>query len=600
MRAFLATLPVVVASWSVAAPADCDRIHEDRFEGGPCSEVFNVDVSVVTQDIVFTMNGDPPPASALENGEITLRNPDSGDVVLVGQSDAGNGEYSIRVIAGTYQAYWSLLNGGTVVPANQPGRLGEVIIDGSGPIAIDMTRVDTAGDITLDGGAPPTSEFESADIYLRNFAAGEAVWLGNTSDGGFSRLTVPGTYDIVYELSQGGLVIPLNRQGVVGTVAVPDETEIIIPLDVELRSGTISGDLRFNGQLPPDSLDDSGRIFFVDRVTGDDIQMGDTANGQYFARLLTGRYDVHYRAGTPGAVAAVNTDHRLIADYEVVEGSQTLDLDIPVVDLGLTVTINGEPPPASVYEDGWIILRDDATGDEAPIGRSSENGGLLSARVIPGEYAVYWDLDSGGATVPVNRRALIETVQVQFASPLAVDVPMVELGGAFLLNGKTPPVSNFESAEIRLVEPATGDEVPLGETADSDYLHNVFAGNYRIDYRLSAGGGQVPPNEHAQFGQVCVPSAESAQRDIHIRSTFIAGGFFFNGVAPPASVFETGRILLVDPVTGGELLLGNTHDLSFNREVLIGRYDVYYSLENGGSVAPRNSRAHVGTFYICP
>lgn len=595
---------LLLSPWLVAQaePLSCDRLHDDRFEGEPCTQNFNVDIPVVTQEIEFTINGNPPPASEYEKGEITLRNLDSGDVVVVGDSSSNQGEYSIRVIPGEYEAFWELTNGGSMVPVNRSGRIAAVVVDGGSPIQLDMTRVQIEGEFTLDGQSPPVSALESADILLHDARTGDRVWLGNTASGTYTRLTLPGEYDLVYELSQGGMVVPRNARAIVGAVSIPATTKIIVPVDIELQSGQVFGDIRINGGLPPSSTEDYGRIFFVDTRNGEATSLGNTLSGSYGGRLLTGTYDIHYRGATAGTVMPVNGNARLLAGYELLPGHHTLNLDIPVVDVDAAVTLNGAVPPASAFEDGWIVLRNGETGDEAPLGRSSENGGLLSARVVPGDYETFWDLDSGGALVPSNRRARLDSVQVPADSPLIIDIPVMELTGSYLLDGVSPPASHFENAHIRLAVPATGDSVYLGETADGDFQRRLVAGPYAVDYRLDAGGTQVPRNAHAVFGQVCVADVEggAVQRDINLPSAQIAGGFFFNGGLPPASEYETGRIFLVEAETGAEFAIGMTLEASFNARVLSGHYEVFYGLEAGGSLVPRNRRARVGTFRVCP
>lgn len=581
----------------------CDRLFDDRFLAPlQCAESFDVDIPAVTQDIVFTINGQPPPANAFETGIITLRNLETGDRVHVGESHENGGQYSIRVIAGQYQAFWGLENGGSIVPSNQSAVLGTFVVDGSVPLDIDMGMVTVAGSFTLDGGPPPESEFESARIALRNFQTGDEMFLGLTSDGSFQRQVVPGEYHIVYELSQGGLVVPKNAEAIVDTVTVPNAPEIVVSVDVELESGAIWGDVRFNGELPPDSSEDHGRIFFQNPDFGQAIPVGDTRNGTYGARLLTGSYDVYYRAVSPGGVAPVNTNARIMGGQMVSSGNQTLDVDIDVVDLEATITLNGETPPISVFEDGKITLRVDDTGDEALIGRTSDNEGMLSARVIPGAYAAFWDLNNGGSVVPANRRARLESVQVQQGVPLTIDVPMVQAAGDFFLNGEQAPGSAFESARIELGNRETDDEVFLGDTHNGSYLRRLIPGTYDVVYRLEAGGSSVPRNGHALFAEHCIPDigmASEVRRDVHMRAVWIAGGFYFNGDLAPASEFETGQIFLVDRITGDEVPVGDTKDGSFNIRVMPGEYEVFYSRESGGGLVPRNKRARVGSLDVC-
>lgn len=605
MRVYILALPGIAAFGLAAAAIDCDRLHHDRFEteAGMCSTSFSIDIPVVQQEVLFTINESSPPSTEFESGLLLLRDLDSGDEVVVGDSSSGDGQYSIRVIPGAYRAFWQFQAGGALVPMNAMGDLGGVIVDGQAPLEIDMTRVALEGEITLDGQAPPASDQATADLYLRNFLTGDAVLLGRTHWGNYSRLTVPGEYQLVYEVTQGGVIMPRNKQAVIATVEIPDLTEVIVPLDVDLRSGTVWGNVRFNGVAPPADLDDSGRIRFVDTQTGDSIMAGSTANGSYQVRVLTGTYDIVYQAHSPGAFAPVNSGAVLIEDFVVGEGSQQFDLDIEVVELETRVTLQGAVPPASALENGRILLQDPLSGDEALLGLSSENDGVLATRVIPGDYEVVWALENGGSMVPSNLRAVLQSVRVEAGVELDVDVPVTQVAGAFLLDGVPAPASFLETADIRLAGAQSPDSVFLGASMEGDYQRLIVPGHYRVDYRLVNGGSQVPRNEHSIFGEMCIPetvSPSAVSRDIHIRSSAIAGGFFMNGTAPPDTAYETGRVLLIDPVTGRETLVGETHTASFNIRVLPGHYEVYYALEAGGGFVPRNSRARVGTFRVCP
>lgn len=73
-----------------------------------------------------------------------------------------------------------------------------------------------------------------------------------------------------------------------------------------------------------------------------------------------------------------------------------------------------------------------------------------------------------------------------------------------------------------------------------------------------------------------------------IPSIEISGSFTLNGQPFPAIEFDDANISLRDRLTGAELVLGNTHDGSYTANIVPGHYDVIYSVETLGPVAPHN------------
>lgn len=562
-----------------------------------CDPSLDIDIAVVWAEAVVTLNGKTPPQNEQEEGLITLRNLTSGDVVPLGETSENGGSLDANAIIGSYAAFYSLRNGGSSVPANSAACLGTVVVDGSAPLAIDVPMVTVTGEFLLDGVPTPESELESADIFLRNPHTGDEVFLGNTSDGSYQRNIVPGTYNLVYELAQGGLVMPLNGEHVVALVTIPNAPEIVHTLDVELSSTLIGGGIFFNGEEPPPSTEDFGRIFYRDRVTHDEVLAGSTSSGLYSVRLLTGRYGVYYAAAETEAEAPVNTHARIIEEVIVLDPTQNQDVDIPVISVFATATLNGDSFPPSVLENGEIYLRNLGTGDEALLGLTSENGAHFRRKVIPGQYEVFWDIQNGGALVPRNKHALLGEIALPEDTGLEIDVPMVTFAGEFLLNEHPPPKSVLESAKIYLRNPRTGDEVLLGETKDHSFVVDMVPGDYDVVYELENGGSIVPINALHVIDYITVPDVGDAvvfDEDVKLRVVFVQGDIFVNGSKPPASALETGRILYRDTTAGDEIHVGDTADGSYSANLLVGTYDAFYSIDQGGSFVPLNSHAFLG------
>lgn len=616
MKACSVLSPLVLTVMAIAGPGQamsapqvdpalvCAFMFADRFEQPEpitgCNANFDVNVPSTWLDVQVTINGDPPPTSTFEDGEIWLRNFETGDVVYVGKSSTGNGLLGpIRLVNGSYDAVWTLDDGGGQVPVNSAAVVGSFVIEEDQLINVDVPLVTIAGAFTIDGEEPVDSPLSTARIYLRNPSSGDQVVLGELHQGSYLKNIVPGTYDVVYERTQG-IVLPANTNAIVDQVTIVYAPDIVQTVDVDLVSGFVSGDVRFDGQVPPDDDEDYGRIWFIDNETGDAIRTGDTRIGGHNARLLAGSYDAYYRAGSTGAVAPVNDNARIASDIDVESGGlHEVDLNIRVVDVEATVTINGQAPPASLLEMGWILLRREATGDQVFLGATHLNGGVLQARVVQGIYDVYWDLVNGGSVVPANRRArLFETGLRPPAAAFDVNIPMVVLEGDIRLNGLPP---NLGNGYLELDNRLTGDTVFLGESTDGSYERRMIPGFYDTVYRHDSGN-QVPQNSYAIVGESCVSKPEGAlelSRDIDLRSRVISGTISLDGQIPPASGFESGHIIFRDPLTGAESLVGETNNGTYSAHLLHGHYEVYYSLDAGGALVPINSHALVGELRVC-
>lgn len=584
----------------------CVFMFADRFEqpeaGGECDSNFDVNVPSAWIDVQVTINGDTPPLSDFEDGEIRLRNLATGDEVFVGESSTEDGLIGpIPVVTGNYDAIWSLQSGGSMVPVNTSAIVGSFVIEDDQQVNIEVPMVTVYGEFTIDGEVPADSPLSTARIYLRNESSGDELLLGEIHQGSFLRNVVPGTYDVVYERTQG-FVLPANTNAIVDQVTIANAPDIVQTVDVDLVSGHVSGDIRFDGQVPPNDNEDYGRIWFIDTETGDDILVGDSRNGTYGARLLAGSYDVHYRAGEAGAVAPVNENARILAGIEVAAGgSHDVDLNIRVVDVEAAVTINSQTPPASVLEFGNIIVRNEETGDQALLGETYLNGGVMQARVIEGIYDVFWELVNGGSTVPGNRRAKLFDVGLRSpAAALALDIPMVVLEGDIRLNGVAP--SDFHNGQLELGNRLSLDRVVLGDSSDGSYQRRVIPGAFDTVYRHESGT-QVPANTHAIVGETCVPQGSESlvtlSRDIDLQSRVISGTISLDGQIPPTSNFESGFIIFHDPFTGDEFIVGETKNGTYSAHVLLGHYEVFYSRELGGAQVPRNSHARIGALTVC-
>jgi hypothetical protein len=129
-------------------------------------------------------NGVLFPASPLQMGNILLRNPASEDYLVLGKTSLQN--LSAKVIPGTYDVYYSHLNGDQV-PQNSMARIMQgLIIDPPGPtiqgggLSINVDSVVMTGQMLLNNALMPASEYDYGLVRL--LRESDTVLLGHTHD----------------------------------------------------------------------------------------------------------------------------------------------------------------------------------------------------------------------------------------------------------------------------------------------------------------------------------------------------------------------------------------------------------------------------------
>lgn len=269
-------------------------------------------------------------------------------------------------------------------------------------------------------------------------------------------------------------------------------------------------------------------------------------------------------------------------------GPDELVVDVPSVRLRGTFTIDGAPPPSSVYEQAEIRLESREHG-VVLLGRTHLGG--FDAQVMPGEYDVTYR-HVLGAALPRNQHAHLGTLAVFEPAEITIDVPSVSARGAFLVDGQPAPDSDYENGEIWFVLPEIDDEVLVGRTRDQTFDLRVVPGDYDVRFRRILGGNVVPavPDGFVQT----FPISFDTVADIDIETVILAGVFTLDGEDPPDSDYETGDVYLVGD-GGPPIWLGETRDRQFNRRILPGKYDVYFQRKLGGQLVPRNAWGLVET-----
>jgi hypothetical protein len=452
---------------------------------------------------------------------------------------------------------------------------------------IEVTVVTLGGRFLVGGKATPTSEYDDAVIWLENPHTGDRVELGNTHDSEYLVRLTPGVYDLVYEAQTPGTLMPANARALLGKVAVFEDGV----KDVDVPMAIRGGELRLDGMPAPADEYDDARIFFRDPTTGTEVLAGNTHEQSYSVVLVAGTYEVVYRIETAGPKMPRN-DGAILDVVDVFGTEDLLHVDVPSGPLSGQFLVEGEPPPASEYEDARIELASE-TGGTVALGNTHDQS--YSIVVVPDTYEVVYRHESG-THLPLNRRAPLGDIDTGSVTQADIDVPRIHLDGSLTIGGGTPPASEFDDGVLWLSTSA-GDEVALGNTHDLGYSVALVPGTYDVYYAQESGGGGVPQNKGARL-QAGVAIPASTTLDLDVDAVAISGAFTISGAAPPASAYANGRVWLRDRDTGDAILLGLTHEQGYAALVVPGEYDLVYSEETGGDGVPANQSAALGTVVV--
>lgn len=450
-----------------------------------------VDLPTVVIGGAFSFDGAPAPVQATEHGRVWLRNPGTGDTVLLGITSVG--QYSAVVPPGEYELHYEALTSGDTAPANS-GKFGTLLAQDSEIASdIDIPTVRINGSFHYDGAPAPASEVENGRVSLR--AGDQVLALGETRFGSYDVRVLPGAYEVVFEGLTGADVAPANSQAIVSAVYAKLDTDL--QHDVDIPTVVIAGDITFNGAPAPADPTDDGFIV-LRHPAGDEVLLGLTSGGAYARRVVAGPYEMYYVQDSSRQNAPRNTNARL-QDIDVQNGVVG-DIDIASVAVSGTITLAGATPPTSDYEDGHLFLRNLETGDSVLLGNTRAGG--YAAPVVPGEYEIVYVADDAAGPLPINTGAVIGDASITAGEPvvLAIDVPTLVLFGTVSIDGGAAPMTAVDLGNLFLVDAHTKDQLWLGNTFQGQYSQVITPGEYLVYYRVAASTGLVPQNVNANLG----------------------------------------------------------------------------------------------------
>jgi hypothetical protein len=561
-----------------------------------------LDIPTMTGAIELTVAGLVPPKTDYEDATLWLRNRDSGDAVRLGNSH-DDGPFAFTVVRGDYEVFYEHESGGEVLPRNRRARVAALSpkdFDGGATVQLDVASVHVHGAITIDGATPPDSTYDTGRLWLRDLGSGDAVLLGDTHEAELDVHVVPGSYALHYELKAGGTAVPSNKDAllyelqIVGVGSDDEGGALEQQLDVDITTVAIDGPITIDGQEPPSTAYENGRL----RLVGggdDEVVLGETKDGEYAKRVVPGYYEVVYERIAGSTMVPANSRAQLDPVFAERDGS--LPIDIPVVSLAGAFTINQDTPPVDPGDDGLITLRT-ASGDAVVLGNTHDGG--YARTVVPGYYDVYYGQDQSAGGVPTNTRARVVTEFDATTDDDArdIDIGLVTVTGTILVAGATPPTSDYDDGHIYLRDIETGDSALLASTRAGAFSAAVVPGIYDVVYVVETAGPELPINAAAVLDTVDVTG--DLDFDVDVRVVELGGALSIDGAPPSMEPTDLAIMTLRDARTGDELVLGSTASGLFAQPVTPGDYLVFYRAQASTGMVPLNSNANLGCWTLAP
>ncbi|MEM7158758.1 MAG: hypothetical protein AAF799_38305 [Myxococcota bacterium] len=341
----------------------------------------------------ITINGEAPPDAIYENGQISLRDYDTHDEIILGETR--NGSFAQTVAPGQYEVVYRRLLGGDFVPVNTNAVLQTVTVGGdSMTLDVEIPTAVVAGTITVGGGPAPSDPTNDGAIILRKPETGDAVLLGNTREGAYSQHVIRDSYEVYYRQETSSGQIPINTNARIQPIEVTGPANF----DIDIPMVNVSADITLNGEVPPESSYDDGLLYLRDKGTGDSVLLGSTRIEDIDRPVVPGAYELVYVVEAAGPTVPVNAEAEL--GNVDVSLDPALSVDIPVVDFGGGVRVDGEPPPSGLYNQADLVLLDASTLDTIYLGRLT--GGSFDQQLTDGTYILTYRGQTSSGAIPRN------------------------------------------------------------------------------------------------------------------------------------------------------------------------------------------------------
>ncbi|MCC7538607.1 MAG: hypothetical protein IT379_20450 [Deltaproteobacteria bacterium] len=285
---------------------------------------------------------------------------------------------------------------------------------------------------------------------------------------------------------------------------VPIVEDGVLDLDVPAeRWVRVSGSVTLSGAPIPFDVLSTGNLAFLNENGSATLVPID--RGSYAVLLRSGRYDVRF---VPDDLSCFDADRAgmpcsggFLREGLALESDGVLDLDVPVVRVQGTVTLDSAPFPSA--ELGTLVFAPSGTRAVLAAAQVSIGiGGSYVARLFAGEHdvalgdGVYCD-GRTAPTLPCGGGPLRDDVALTSGGVLDLDIATARVEGSVTLRGLPMPSLDGSPGALAFVRAdGTSVVVPLPSDAPSSYRATLLAGTYGVrfvpDFYLCASD-EPPP-----------------------------------------------------------------------------------------------------------
>jgi hypothetical protein len=277
---------------------------------------------------------------------------------------------------------------------------------------------------------------------------------------------------------------------------------------------------------------------------------------------------------------------------EPISRAEDFTWDVEVVSLGVDVTLNGEPLPASSNgaSRGFIDARDRTTGSITRFDLGATGPASATGSIFVGRYDIAFTLAESGVVAGIDPPAftrLLTDFEVTESRELAFDLETVALSGTLTVNGAAMPDSSDDRGTLELRSTAEDDRyyAVIGPSGPATFETVVFAGAYDVFFQTTT----TPVAELPLRARVQLARAESLDSDrelaYDLRVADVSVELTSNGAAlPPSADAFRGRISFRDWLTNTvyNFDIGAEGTTSFDARVFPSDY--YVTFTTGGEM----------------
>lgn len=360
------------------------------------------------------------------------------------------------------------------------------------------------------------------------------------------------------------------------------DTTVVETFEIDIQSRLLSGNLLLDSSAyqPGDTSSYAVELTTLSNPENN-VFIGYFFDEQFSISVIPGQYQpvYYYQFGN---TTPVNYAELLPLKINATN-DLSRDIDVATIVVNAQFLLNGNPFPTALEEVAHVYLQSNASEEQIFLGFT--NSINPSVRILPGDYQVVYEYQSG-ETIPVNTHAILpDTLTLNSSGPIQIDMASSTVRSRFSVDGIDFPQSLYDAAAFALVNADQGDTASIGRSHQGITSTQVLYGNYDAHYQLKELGDFVPKNPDTVIEQDVIIDQPSMSLNLNVNTVEISGNFTINGVVTSDSLYENARIYLQDPVTGALTFLENTREQNYPATRIIpGNYNLVYRTWEGDSM----------------